>query len=141
MSAVNTQFSIAVHIMAGLGTRDGYQGTSGELSSSVNTTPSFVRRVLAKLSKADLVQTSSGKSGHCKLLRKPSKITLLEIFEAVEAPKAFAIHDYPEQKSCHVSSGIKPSLESVLEKTTKAVETTLKNTSLADVIDGLGKKR
>lgn len=141
MSSVNTQFSIAVHIMTGLAVSDNYQITSGALSESVNASPSFVRRVLAKLSKADLVRTTSGKSGSCTLVRKPSKINLLEIYDAVEAPKAFAIHEYPETKGCRVSCNIKPSLQSVLDRTTKAVESTLKDTSLADVVEGLHKKR
>src|SRR5260370_28791647 len=50
--ARNVQFSIAVHLMAGLAHGCGKDITSGNLAMSVNTSPSFVRRVLAKLSKA-----------------------------------------------------------------------------------------
>ena len=61
--ATNTQFSIAVHLMLALGYGGGQQATSGELAKSINTSPSFVRRILAKLSKANLVSTTTGKSG------------------------------------------------------------------------------
>ena len=47
--ATNTQFSIAVHIMIALGFNPERQLTSAQLAKSVNTSPSFVRRVLAKL--------------------------------------------------------------------------------------------
>jgi len=104
---VNTQFSIAVHLMAALGYGAADERTSSQLAASINTSPSFVRRVLAKLSKANLVSTSMGKTGSCALAKKPKDISLLDIYKAVEAPKAFAIHDYPEQKMCMVSCTFK----------------------------------
>src|SRR4051794_24131889 len=68
--ANNLQFSIAVHIMAGLACLGGRQTTSATLAGSVNTSPSFVRRTLAKLSKAGLVKTATGKAGACWLGRR-----------------------------------------------------------------------
>jgi Rrf2 family protein len=132
--AVNTQFSIAVHITAGLGYDCRTDHTSSHLARSVNTSPSFVRRVLSKLSKAGLIDTAKGKAGACWLARDPDKISLLDIYEAVEAPKAFAIHRYPVQKSCPVSRGIKSSLQKALKRTQKSMEASLANISLADVI-------
>jgi Rrf2 family protein len=132
--AVSTQFSIAVHLMAGLGSYPGADLTSTQLATSVNACPSFVRRVLAKLSKANLVHTTTGKSGFCSLARKPQDISLLDIYKAVEAPKAFSIHDYPAQQACQVSSNIKSSLHKVLDRTQKAMEESLSNTSLAEII-------
>jgi Rrf2 family protein len=135
--AVSTQFSIAVHMMAGLGYSGASDMTSTQLAASVNTSPSFVRRVLAKLSKADLVSTTMGKTGSTALARDPKDISLLEIYKAVEAPKAFAIHDYPEQAHCKVSCEIKASLEKVLAKTQNSMEESLAKISLADVIADL----
>ncbi len=135
--AVNTQFSIAVHIMAGLGQRCGADITSSHLAESVNTSPSFVRRILSKLSKAGLVSTATGKAGACWLARNPKEIPLLEVYQAVEAPKAFAIHKYTAQKECSVSCNIKYALENVLNKTQSSLEDALRKTTLADVISDL----
>ena len=139
MAAVNTQFSIAIHILVGIG-KSGCTMTSTELAESINAYPSFVRRILSKLSKAELVTTTTGKSGCCSLAKKPTEITLLDIYHAVEAPKVFAIHAYPAQKGCEVSCGIKECMESVLDRTQKAMETSLKKTTLAEVISDLKKK-
>ena len=139
MAAVNTQFSIAIHILVGIGSSD-CNMTSAHLAESINAYPSFVRRILSKLSKADLIITTTGKSGCCCLAKKPTEITLLDIYHAVEAPKAFAIHTYPTQKGCEVSCGIKECMESVLERTQKAMESSLKKTTLAEVISDLRKK-
>ena len=132
--AVNTQFSIAVHIMAGLAWRAGRDTISAELASSVNTSPSFVRRTLAKLSRAGLVETATGKAGACWLARDAKAISLRDIYEAVDAPKAFSIHHYTEQKACPVSCHIKDALEKALQKTQQAMEATLDDITLAQII-------
>lgn len=135
--AANTQFSIAVHILAVLGYGGGYDMTSTRLAASVNTSPSFVRRVLAKLSKGGLIDTAKGKNGACWLARRPRDISLLEIYQAVAAPKAFAIHGYAERKPCLVSCHIKSALERVLTKTQNSMESSLKKMTVADVISDL----
>jgi Rrf2 family protein len=137
--AINTQFSIAVHIMAGLAYRCDKDTTSAQLARSVNTSPSFVRRVLARLSKAGLVETATGKAGACWLARDAKKISLLDIYEAVDAPKAFSIHTYNEQKACPVSCHIKAALDKALEKTQKSMEASLDEISLARIVSDLKK--
>lgn len=137
--ATNTQFSIAVHMMLALGLYPEKELTSNMMAMSVNTSPSFVRRILAKLSKASLVTTTTGKSGFTSLAKKPEKISLLEIYKAVDAPKTFAIHDYPSQEFCKVSCNIEKVMSKVLEKAQKSFEGTLSETSLAEVIADIGK--
>jgi Rrf2 family protein len=132
--ATNTQFSIAVHILAGLGYRQGEHTTSAMLAYSVNASPSFVRRTLAKLSRAGLVQTATGQGGECRLARDPRQVTLLDIYHAVEAPKAFAIHTYKAQKPCPVSCHIKSALERTLDRAQHALEASLAKISLAQVV-------
>lgn len=141
MSARNTQFSIAIHLMVGLGYQSCDKGkTSGQLAASVNTSPSFVRRIVSKLSKAGLVHATTGKSGSCALGKRAEKITLLEIYQAVEAPEIFAIHEYPVQKNCPVSCHIYEAVERVLDKTQKAFEMSLAKMTLMQVIVEIKKK-
>jgi len=132
--AVNTQFAIVVHLMAGLAYGCGRELTSAQLAMSVNTSPSFLRRILSKLSKAGLVETTTGKAGACRLARDPKSISLLEIYQAVGAPPAFSIHRYSEQKSCTVSCHIKAALEKALDKTQHALEASLADISLARIV-------
>ena len=136
----NTQFAIATHMMAALGYVAGQQVHSADIAGSVNTSSSFVRRILAKLSKAGLVKTSTGKGGACWLAKPAREISLLDIYRAVEAPKAFAIHQYPPEKRCPVSCGIKPALGRVLAETQQAMERSLSRKTLAGVISDLAKR-
>jgi len=111
--ANNVQFSISVHILAALACRCDKDTASATLAASVNTSPSFVRRTLAKL---------------------------LDIYRAVDAPKAFVVHSYPELQVCTVSCHIKGALEKALAKTQKAMEASLAETSLAQVVSDVKKK-
>jgi Rrf2 family protein len=138
--AANVQFSIAIHLLTGLACGCGQDMTSADLAISVNTSPSFLRRIIAKLSKAGLVETATGKAGSCWLARDAKSISLLDIYRAVDAPKAFSIHAYPNQQKCFVSCHIKAALEKALGKTQKAMESTLAEITLAQIVRDVQKK-
>jgi Rrf2 family protein len=139
MASVNTQFSIAVHVLAAIAN---YKTTftSEVLAGSVNANPVFVKRILVKLSKAKLVTATVGKSGGYDLARSPESISLFDIYSAVSPPSAFAIHTYEEKKWCVVSSNIKEVMGEVLIGTQNAVENDLKRTTLADVVSKIRSK-
>lgn len=134
MSKTNVQFAVAAHVMAALGTNYGAELKSAELADSVNADPSFVRRVLSKLAKAGLVSTTRGKNGACSLARPPSKISLLDIYKASEAPVALAPHAYPIAKRCQVSRNIGRCMDDVLQEAQRGLERGLARQSLADVV-------
>ena len=134
MSAISVQFTVAAHIMAALGYHHGKEIASATLAESVNADPTFVRKSLSKLSKAGLIVTTRGKNGASALTRSPKQITLLDIYRASEAPPAFAIHRYPVERTCPVSSNIKVCMSSVLTKAQASFENTLDEITLADVV-------
>jgi Rrf2 family protein len=134
MSVKSVQFTVAAHIMAALGYYHGEEISSATLADSVNADPTFVRKSLSKLSKAGLVVTKRGKSGASVLARPPRQITLLDIYRASAAPPAFAIHSYPVEKRCPISSNIKGCMSSVLKKAQDSFESTLDGITLADVV-------
>ena len=134
MPATNVQFTVAAHILAALGFFNGKEISSATLAESVNADPSFVRKSLSKLSKAGLIVTTRGKNGASTLTRSPKQITLLDIYRASAAPPTFAIHSYPVEKKCPISSNIKGSMSSVLKKAQAGFEKSLEGITLADVV-------
>ena len=139
MASVNTQFSIAVHVLAAIAHYE-RAFTSESLAGSVNANPVFVKRILVKLSKAKLAKTTVGKSGGYDLARSPKSISLLDIYSAITPPNAFAIHTYPKSKGCVVSCNIKEVMSDVLVGTQKAVDSDLRRTTLADVVSKIRSK-
>jgi Rrf2 family protein len=77
------RFIVAVHILSLLAAEN--RALSSELiAGSVNTNAVSIRRVLGLLTKAGLVRSTEGAGGGTTLARSPGKITLAEIFKAVE---------------------------------------------------------
>jgi Rrf2 family protein len=134
MPATSVQFTVAAHIMAALGFFHGKEISSTTLAESVNADPTFVRKSLSKLSKAGLIVTTRGKNGASRLTGLPEQVTLLDIYRASAAPPTFAIHNYPVEKRCPISSNIKGCMSAILKKTQNSFETTLDRITLADVV-------
>jgi len=140
MSVKSVQFTVAAHIMAGLGYHYGKEISSAVLAESVNADPTFVRKSLSKLSKAGLVVTKRGKSGASELARPPREITLLDIYRASAAPPAFAIHSYPIHKRCPVSCHLKDCMSGLLSQAQNSFEKSLAKTTLADLVGQIRQK-
>src|SRR3984957_17511142 len=134
MSATSVQFTVAAHIMAALGFRHDEEIPSAMLAESGNAGPPFVRKTLSKLSRAGLIVPTRGKNGASRLTRSPKQITLLDIYRASAGPPTFAIHSYPVEKRCPISTNIKGCMSSVLRKAQKSFENALDGITLADVV-------
>lgn len=132
--ASNTRFAVAVHVLVALAYRGANGATSEELSQSVTTNAVVVRRLLGLLTKAGLVNGRGGRSGGYTLARKAERITLEQIFRAVEPDGVLALHENPTNQACVVSCQIKNSLGSVFADAHKALEARLKKTSVADLL-------
>jgi len=134
MSVKSIQFAVCTHIAALLGFWHGEPFTSAQIADSLNAEPSYVRRAIAKLTKAGLVMTTRGKSGASMLARAPETITLLDIYRAAEAPPAAIAHAYAVQPACPVSVMFQPSMTHMLEHAQNAFETALAQRTVADLV-------
>src|SRR6202162_2981110 len=135
MSRINNKSSVGVHIMTALGDHHGEQVTSAHLTLSVRAHESQVRSVLSKLVKAGLVVTSRGRNGSSSLSRPANKISLLEIYKAIEAPPVFSIHKYPKEKTCRASCSHKEAMAELLQDTQGAFETRLRQRMLSEMVE------
>ena len=134
MSRINNQFSVGVHIMTALGDRQRGDLTSAVVTASVGAHAALVRRVLSKLVKAGLVRASRGRNGYSSLAKPANRISLLDIYKALDPPPVFSIHNYPEEKSCRASCTHKEALQSVLNDTQRDFESSLKKRMLSEMI-------
>jgi Rrf2 family protein len=140
VASTNTQFSVAVHIASVLAYYPRSKVVSETLAKSVNADASFVRGVLAKLSKAGLVLTSRGRNGHCRLARPADQISLLELYRATDAPEVFAVHGYPVNKACPISRSHKSGLQEIMSEAQRSFERTLGKKMLSNVVDKIGRR-
>jgi len=128
-----TRFSVAVHALALIDHFDGKRLTSETIAGSVGTNASFVRRLLSMLAHAEIVESTAGIAG-ARLARPPAKITLLDVYRAVdmEGDHRLAIHGDPDPR-CTIGRHIEGALDAVIAPAEQAFESQLARRTLADV--------
>jgi DNA-binding IscR family transcriptional regulator len=96
--------------------RRGESLTSEFIADSVNTNPVVVRRLLGSLRDAGLVESKTGVGGGWSLLVDPGRITLLDIFRAVEPhTELFALHRSEPNPECPCGQHIQGVLTEVYD--------------------------
>jgi Rrf2 family protein len=134
---VNQQFGFAVHILAVLAYSEGIVD-SRTIAASVNTNPVVVRRLLLALRQAGLVETCSGKYGGAKLAKPPRRISLLDIYNAVEPRPAIAVSRRRAFNQCPVSCSMKNIMAEVSAGADRAMRSHLGAIKLARLLRKIG---
>lgn len=135
--ATNSRFAIAVHTLALMAHYEEQPLKSEFIACFVKTNPVVIRRLLPELAKANLVETQPGAAGGSRLKRQPEKISLWEVYQAVETSAAFAVHQPLSEAECGVSRNIESVLINIQNRVDKAVWQTLRGVSLAEVLEML----
>lgn len=133
----NSRFAIAVHILTLMARAGDDPLKSEEVAASVNTNPVVIRRILCALSKAGLVVSQTGASGGSRLALKPSRITLLEVYRAVDAGDVFALHRQPPNAKCPVGMNIEGALDRILDEVEQGVERVLEKITIEKVLKSI----
>ncbi|MDE2491055.1 MAG: Rrf2 family transcriptional regulator [Elusimicrobia bacterium] len=138
--AANSRFAVAVHALALIARRPDERHCSREIAASVATNPVVIRRLLAQLQRAGLVRSSRGAEGGFLLGRPAARITLYDVYRAVEEGGFFA---RPEKgnDACPVARRMKGLLDGVFARVESKVAPELRRTSLADVVRRLPARR
>lgn len=131
---------MAVHVLAVLAYKEGDRVTSSYLSESVNTNPVIIRRLLSTLQKARLVDTRKGAGSGSRLDRSPSRITLAEVYKAVEEEDAFTMPRQKPNEACPVGQCIQEELTHIFSSAEDAMIRELGRVTVADVIDSVRRK-
>ena len=63
---------------------------SYNISKSLGVSDSYLKKIIRQLVVAGLITSGAGKKGGVSLKKNPDKITLLDIFEAIEGKEPFA---------------------------------------------------
>ena len=136
MSA-NTRFTVALHIVTwmALASQRVEIVTSDQIAGSVNTNPVFIRRILGLLNKAHLVNVHHGTGAGWTLARPSEKISLLEVYDAVEQEPLFELHHTLPNQACPVGRGIQPALKRFYSDAEAAMKQQFARVTVADVLD------
>lgn len=129
----STKLSVSIHILSVIEFMENKPVTSEDIASSINTNPALVRRLMSRLKKAKLIETST-KLGVMGLAKKPEDISLLDIFIAVEEQTdLFSIHGNTNQ-NCPIGAKIETTLKDIYDEIQKVTNQKLAAVTLADII-------
>ena len=138
---ISSRFTVGVHALLCIAYFKDEKVTSNFIAASVNVNPVVIRRTLGQLKAAGLVTVEAGVGG-ASLARAPEDITLLDVFDAVEAApgELFSFHDDPNP-ACPVGSSIHLVLDDKLSSAQNALRADLAKTTLSDLLMGMQNAR
>jgi len=78
--------SLALHAMVLIAAERGRRFQIRDIAQALPVSSSHLAKVLQRLAKEGLIDSTRGRGGGFALARDPARITLLEVYEAVEGP-------------------------------------------------------
>lgn len=135
----STKLSDAVHIMIFIELSDQITLTSAEIANSIQTNPAYVRQIMAKLKAAGLIDSHRGQA-QPKLTQEPEKITLLDVYYAVEGQKPLLHLDTHTNPECYVGIHIQNALQDYYNLVQREAEKQMKEITLANIIQNFWDK-
>ena len=133
----SSRMTIAVHILLAIAEfADKEKTTSTFLAQSVKVHPVIIRNTLGKLKAAGIVHVRAGEGG-ATLANDPQKITLLDIFEAVEKEEdLFHFHEHPNPQ-CPVGKNMHAILDQRLISIQNAMRKEMRAMTLQELINDM----
>lgn len=132
---MNSRFAVSVHILTVLASRTGQLLTSEMIAGQVNTNSAVVRKLVGALQKAGFVGSKLGPGGGLNLAINPSAISLACVYMALkEEDTHLLIPEHAMSSNCDFAKSILASLEGSCNKAEQALQATLGQTTIADVL-------
>ena len=134
---MDTKFSVALHILTMISeSKDTL--SSQALAESVGTNASYIRKVIALLKNAGLIQSHQGKMGY-QLSKSPKDITLLNIYFATQEISHISLFPVHQNSSpdCPVGKHIQGAVSPLFASAEAQLEKELAQQTLENVIDNL----
>ena len=136
---MDTKFSVALHILTMISeSKDTL--SSQALAESVGTNASYIRKVIALLKNAGLIQSHQGKTGY-QLSKSPKDITLLNIYFATQEVSHISLFQVHQNSNpdCPVGKHIQGAVSPLFASAEAQLEKELAQQTLEDVINNLYK--
>ena len=136
--ATSSRFVVATHLLVALARHGARPMMSEQLATSASTNPTVVRKLLSMLARAGLTTSQRGAGGGALLARPPGRISLLDVYRAVETEPLVAWHRCGPSLDCEIGRGLHDALAPRVDAAVQAFEAQLAATSIADVAGRIG---
>lgn len=127
------EFAVAVHALVLLNHKNSII-SSDILAENVCTNPARIRKIMAKLKKADLIGTKEGLDGGYYLNYKASDINLCDISKAVDSDFVSSSWKSGNRNlDCMISSGMADIMDHLYDELNCLCKIRLESISIADI--------
>jgi DNA-binding IscR family transcriptional regulator len=134
---MTAEFSVAVHALVYLD-HVGRLTSSAELADNICTNPARVRKVMAQLHRAGLVEAKEGKGSGYEALPDTGSITLGAVQRALgEEPVSVHWRSGDVDRACQVCSGMAGAMDRVYDRLNTACDAVLDDITVGEVSAGL----
>lgn len=130
------RLSDAIHILAYIDIYHDSDLSSTAIAASVESNPALVRRLMVALRRAGLLATQQG-TATPRLARQPAKISLLDVYQAVEEEGNLLHVDDKTNPKCVVGGNIQETLRVAYDEVQRAAETQMAQITLASLVDDI----
>lgn len=128
----DSRLSVALHVLVHM-QELGRAITSDELGSMIEANPVVVRRTMAGLRDAGIVDSVKGHGGGWSLARSLDAVTLGDVYDALGAPGLFSIGPRDESPGCLVEQAVNRALGKALGEAEALVVAQFRSISVADL--------
>lgn len=137
---MTAEFTVAVHALVYLLHKNTVV-SSQELAENICTNPARVRKVMAKLHKAGLAQSSQGKGSGYHAMENSAEISLDAVRQALnELPISLDWHSGDVDKKCLIASGMGAVMDNLCARMNDSCRSMLAATTIGDINQMIFKK-
>lgn len=128
-----TRLSDAVHILAFLALYPGEGLTSEKIAESVQTNPAYVRQLMSALRRGGLLTSVKGHPRPA-LTRPSDRVTLLDVYRAIEGEKPILHQDTHTNPACGVGVNIQLVLADCYREVQLVAEQKMQQITLEEIL-------
>ena len=112
--------------------------STADISKYLSIPKPTLVKILQSLNAANIIETKEGKQGGIRLIKDPSQITVLEIFEAIEKGKPLFQTSFNILAEGKRPNSAQRSIKSVLTDAEDQLKTELAKKTIAEILADMG---
>jgi Rrf2 family protein len=133
----DSRLSVALHVLLHMSQTGGVV-TSGALGPMLKTNPVVLRRTMAGLRDAGILQSEKGHGGGWSLARQLDAVTLGDVYDALGMSAPFNIDNREQRPTCLLEQAVNRALDAALAEAEARLRQRLRHITVADVLADAG---
>ena len=107
---------------------------SGEIADKCSTEATLMRRILARLARANIVEAREGRDGGYYLRKSPETITLAEVYRALEMTEPLCTGLMDTAEGGMIGMEMKDAFSDIMKETEELMMAVLEKRTVADLV-------